>query len=215
MQMQCGVDEAGRGPMLGPLVVGAVWCDDVSVLEDIGVKDSKKLTPAQREKMYGEIDEQAPHWEVDIIEPETIDEEMKRLSLNIIELNRFADLAQKHPCDVVIADCPDVDTSRFAAILAERSGIRNVKAEHKADDTYPVVSAASIMAKVTRDRIVEGYEKEFGEPVGSGYPSDPETVGFIEKWIKNHGSAPPHTRTSWKPVKDMLSKRKNTTLDQW
>ncbi len=213
--MICGIDEAGRGPMLGPLVVGAVWSDDDAALRELGVKDSKMLTPAKRESLYDEIARTVPHWEVAVIEAETIDSEMSAKSLNMIELERFASLAAMHPCDLAVADCPDPNTGRFAGTLSQMAGGIPVRAEHKADANYPTVSAASIMAKVTRDRIVEGYREEFGMPVGSGYPSDPVTVDFIEKWIKNHRCAPPHARKSWEPVKAMLSKGKNTTLDDW
>jgi ribonuclease HII len=71
------------------------------------------------------------------------------------------------------------------------------------------------MAKVTRDRMIEDIQKEFGCPVGSGYPSDAVTVAFIEKWIKDNGCAPPHTRTSWEPVKKMISARHMTRISDW
>ena len=90
-----------------------------------------------------------------------------------------------------------------------------VIAKHKADDTYPVVSAASIIAKVTRDRMMEEIRQRFGTDVGSGYPSDRHTMQFIENWIKENGKAPEDVRCSWEPVRVMLSRRSNTKISDW
>lgn len=93
----------------------------------------------------------------------------------------------------------------------------NVKVigRHGADDMFPVVSAASIVAKVTRDRMLAEISEEFGVSIGSGYPSDAETMDFIEKWIKRYGVSPKHTRNSWEPVKRMLSVSANTRITDW
>jgi len=214
--MICGVDEAGRGSVMGPLVVGVVYAEDDGLLKDIGVKDSKKLTPRAREKMYGEITSGAVHWCTVIISAEEIDEQRKRISLNEIELNMFAEGTSRWSSDEIYADCPDVNESSFSqrlgALLGRSEGII---ARHKADDTYPVVSAASIVAKVTRDRMIEEIREEFGTNIGSGYPSDHYTMDFIKAWVDEKGCAPPHVRTSWEPVRDMLSKRSYTRIDQW
>ncbi len=213
--MSCGVDEAGRGPMFGPLVVGAVFCEDDSVLREIGVRDSKMLSPARRERMYDEIVSAAAHWCTVPISAEEIDSLMASKSLNAIELGMFAEAVSRYDADVVYADCPDVNTERFGRTMEAMLNGRRVVAAHKADALYPVVSAASIVAKVTRDRMLEDLGREFGVDVGSGYPSDAVTVAFIEKWIKDNGCAPKHTRTSWEPVRKMLSARKTTSLDEW
>lgn len=214
--MNCGVDEAGRGPMFGPLVVGAVYCSDDSVLREIGVRDSKKLTPAQRERMYDQIDGAVEHWCTVPISAEEIDERMKTQSLNMIELGMFVEAVTRYPADAVYADCPDVNTERFGNIMSARiEDGRRVVAAHKADALYPVVSAASIMAKVTRDRMLDDLRKEFGCEIGSGYPSDETTVRFIENWIKENGSPPKHTRTSWEPVRKMMAARHTASLDDW
>ncbi len=214
--MLCGVDEAGRGSVMGPLVVGVVYAGDDSALKAIGVKDSKKLTPKRREAMYDEILSAADHWYTVIISSEEIDEQRKRLSLNEIELNMFAEGTSKWKADTVYADCPDVNESAFGLRLSALLGNDvEVIARHKADDTYPIVSAASIVAKVTRDRMMEDIHREFGTDVGSGYPSDHYTMDFIHDWIAKNGKAPPHVRTSWEPVREMLSQRKVTRLDDW
>ena len=214
--MFCGVDEAGRGSVMGPLVVGVVFVEDDAPLRDIGVKDSKKLTPKMRERMYDQIIETADHWCTVIITAEEIDEQRKTISLNEIELNMFAEGTTKWDAGAIYADCPDINEVSFTERLRNLIGKDvEVIAKHKADDTYPVVSAASIVAKVTRDRLMDGIREEFGVDVGSGYPSDHYTMDFIQEWIQRNGKAPEHVRTSWEPVRDMLSKRKNTRIDDW
>lgn len=214
--MICGVDEAGRGSVMGPLVVGVVYVEDDTVLREIGVKDSKKLTSKAREKMYDQIASSADHWCVITVSSEEIDEQRKRISLNDIEMNMFAEGVTKWPSSTIYVDCPDVNEASFGNRLsAAVGGSSKIVAKHKADDTYPVVSAASIMAKVTRDRAIDALHEEFGTNVGSGYPSDHYTMDFIADWVKKNGKAPPHVRTSWEPVRDMLSKRANTSLDDW
>ncbi|MCQ2079132.1 MAG: ribonuclease HII [archaeon] len=213
--MLCGVDEAGRGPMFGPLVVGAVFCEDEDVLRDLGVKDSKKLTPAARDRLFDRIESTVPKWCVVPISAEEIDAQMKTQSLNMIELEAFVRAVSQAPADVTYADCPDVDTDRFSSIMSSKLEGRRVVAAHKADVLYPSVSAASIMAKVTRDRMLDDLRKEFSCEIGSGYPSDKVTVQFIEKWIKDNRCAPPHTRTSWEPVKKMLSASRMTKITDW
>ena len=214
--MISGVDEAGRGPAMGPLVVGVVYVESDEALKEIGVKDSKKLTPKARDRMYDLIVEAADHWTTVIISAEEIDEQRKRISLNEIELNMFAEGVTKWRAESIYADCPDINEEAFGARLSNLVGKNaEIIAKHKADDTYPVVSAASIIAKVTRDRMMEDIREEFGVNVGSGYPSDHYTMDFIREWIEKNGTAPPHVRTSWEPVREMLSKRKITTLDDW
>ena len=214
--MFCGVDEAGRGSVMGPLVVGVVYVESDKALKAIGVKDSKKLTPKTREKMYDQIIAAADHWCTVVASSEDIDQQRKSISLNEIELNMFAEGVSKWDTVQILADCPDVNETAFTDRLYAKVG-KDVEiiAKHKADDTYPIVSAASIVAKVTRDRMMESIREEFGADVGSGYPSDTKTMDFIRKWIKENGKAPPNVRTSWEPVREMLSLRKNTRLDDW
>lgn len=213
--MFCGVDEAGRGSVLGPLVVGAVYTDDDKVLKEIGVKDSKKLTPKTREKMYDEIISSVPDYSLVIYPADKIDELMGKISLNDIELGMFVEACSKVPVIRVYADCPDVNEERFSNQMSVRMKGTQIVGRHKADDTYPVVSAASILAKVTRDRMVEDISNEFGIDIGSGYPSDKYTMDFIAKWIKENGKAPKYVRTSWEPVRKLLTVSANTKITDW
>lgn len=210
-----GVDEAGRGPVLGPLVVCAVYSSDPSVFADMGARDSKKLTPKRREELAPMIADAADHVELVIASAEDIDAMRKTQSLNEVELGMFADAVSRHPSEVIYADCPDVNESAFGRALSARVPGAEVVARHKADDTYPVVSAASVVAKVTRDRMMREIGEEFGCPVGSGYPSDPVTIGFIEKWIKENGRPPKHTRTSWETVRRMMSAASVRRITDW
>lgn len=212
--MHCGVDEAGRGSVMGPLVVGAVWVEDDDVLSRIGVRDSKKLTPRMRERMYSEIVDGADHWTVVVATAADIDERRKVKSLNDVELDMFAEAVNTNPCETAYADCPDVNDARFASRLESMCGGTAIIAKHKADDLYPVVSAASIVAKVTRDRMIEDLHRELGD-FGSGYPSDHYTMDFIAGWMRDNGCPPPHARRSWEPVKQMMSARSVRRLDDW
>jgi ribonuclease HII len=212
--MICGVDEAGRGSVLGPLVVGAVYSESDDILKRIGVKDSKKLSPKVRERMYNEISD-ACKISIISISASEIDGRRKEMSLNEIELRMFAEACSGIPASVIYADCPDVNESGFSKDMGRIMNGPEVIAKHKADDIFPIVSAASIIAKVTRDRAIDDLKKEFGRDIGSGYPSDRVTMEFIEKWIKENGSPPPHTRCSWEPVRQMMTVSKNTKISDW
>lgn len=199
---------------MGPLVVGAVFCEDDKDLMALGVKDSKRLTPKARERIFSEMAGVADYTIVTVSAGE-IDARRARESLNEIEMSMFAEAAGHRKVNRIYADCPDVNESGFSNRLSVLTGNVKVIGRHGADDTFPVVSAASIVAKVTRDRMVEEISQEFGVSIGSGYPSDAETMDFIEKWIKRYGVSPKHTRNSWEPVKRMLSVSANTRITDW
>lgn len=213
--MFCGVDEAGRGSVMGPLVVGAVYADDDAPFKAIGVKDSKKLTPKARERMYDQIITASSEYSLVIASAADIDERREKMSLNDVELEMFREAVSKIPVMRVYADCPDVNEMSFSSALSVRLNNTTVIGRHKADDTYPIVSAASIIAKVTRDRMIADISEEFGTDIGSGYPSDPYTMDFIEKWIKENGVSPKHTRNSWEPVRKLLMVSANTKITDW
>ncbi len=211
----CGIDEAGRGSVMGPLVVGIVRTDDDKGLMSLGVKDSKKLTPRKRETIYAELVESYDTHVIEVSAAE-IDRQRDHISLNEIELNMFAEAFNGLSAGTLYADCPDVNERNFSeSMRAKCGGVCRVVAEHKADDRYPVVSAASIVAKVTRDRRITEISKEFGINIGSGYPSDRITMDFIERWIKEKGRAPAYTRCSWEPVRRLTSLAANTKISDW
>ena len=213
--MFCGVDEAGRGPVMGPLVVGAVYVDDDTPLRELGVKDSKKLSPKRREELYDRIIDAAEGYSIITLSAEEIDARRARMSLNMVEMEMFAEAVSRMPVTRVYVDCPDPNEEKFGNMLSVRIDNTPVTARHKADDTYPVVSAASVLAKVTRDRLIAEISEEFGENIGSGYPSDPVTISFIEKWLKEKGCTPRHTRNSWDTVKNLKSRLLVRKITDW
>ncbi|MCD6370514.1 MAG: ribonuclease HII [Thermoplasmata archaeon] len=212
--MGCGVDEAGRGPVIGPLVIVGV-CADREKLIQLGVKDSKKLSKRRREALEKEIKKIAERVVVKIIEPEEIDRLRREITLNEIEVMGFAEVINELNCMVVYVDAADADASRFARNI-QKYLQKEVKiiSEHKADEIYPEVSAASIIAKVERDRRIEEIIREIGD-FGSGYPSDPRTSKFLENYYKEHGEFPPHTRHSWKNARRIKAKAKQKSIEEF
>lgn len=216
--LQCGGDEAGRGAILGPLVLGmvAVKTSSLHRLSEIGVRDSKILSEKRRTQLFGEISEIVEDIKVDIIHASEINQAMmNHISLNELEAVRFAGLFDRieKEVNVVYLDSPDVIPERFGTrfkMLSSKStavvgiktprvkGVKYVKiiSEHKADVRYPVVSAASIIAKVTRDREIKKLEKQLKIQIGSGYPSDYKTIDAITKNLKT-GILDNHIRQRW------------------
>lgn len=213
--MMCGVDEAGRGPVMGPLVVAAVMVDDERPLKAMGVADSKLLSPRRREELDRQIRAIATV-ETVTVSAADIDEFLKESTLNILEVKHFAALIDRlHPHSVYI-DAADVIEERFGRRVQELLTCRpEMVCRHRADATYPVVSAASVIAKVARDRAIGELEESVGRPIGSGYAHDEVTLKFIREWLRDTGSLPPQVRTSWKTTKDILSMSKVKRLTDW
>jgi len=229
--MLIGIDEAGRGPVIGPMVIAGVRTTEEAVEEFLekGVKDSKRLTPGRREELAKLIRSRGDVF-MEVLGPERIDEERKKETLNLIEARNYAKVLANLLVDLepeqvkettAYVDSVDVDEIRFRdtikAFLPDSLKGVEIVSKHKADDIYPVVGAASIIAKTKRDADVAAIAKELGKELGSGYPSDPVTVQFLEYWMQEHGELPPHVRRSWKTVKDLLRKHdtKYKTLDDY
>lgn len=215
--MLCGADEAGRGPVMGPMVVAAVKVESDDFLREIGVRDSKKCAPRRRERLAGLIKENS-EYQTAIISPEEIDWMREEMTLNEIEVDAFAEVLNRLGtayCELYL-DAADVNEERFGEEIGKRLERRPAKivAKHGGDDLFPVVSAASIIAKVTRDAEIERIKEELGE-IGSGYPADPVTQKFLRKWVNEHGDLPPHTRRSWKSAKKALQMGKIRSLDEF
>ncbi len=213
--MICGVDEAGRGPVLGPLVVAGVMVDSDVPLRQLNVRDSKKLTPERRELLAPEIRKVA-RCELVVVPAKDIDVMRAEMSLNDFEARLFASLIEKLHPDTAYVDAVDVDEIEFKRDVQKHVPFEvEVVSQHEADDLFPVVSAASIIAKVRRDAEMRAIEQEIGVPLGSGYPSDPVTIAFLEKWIREKGSPPPHTRTTWDTTRRLLAESRNRKLDDY
>lgn len=240
--MGIGIDEAGRGPVIGPLVICALYSPHASVLVKMGAKDSKVLDPGTREG----IDLRLSHLPRSLVTiPATcIDEARTVMTMNDLEVYGFASAlsslasgepllhmampvgclvevrGRAPPCKVWM-DAADVDEGRFTDRTRTESAAIGLPdgfvltGRHRADSSYPEVSAASIAAKVRRDLLVKGISSELGEDVGSGYPNDPITIRFLESYIERTGDLPAHTRRSWDTARTMLNRGRNRSLSEF
>lgn len=213
-----GLDEAGRGSVLGPLVVGglAVPVERIPELRPMGVRDSKALPPARREALYDAVRAigraQTVH-----IEPGRIDPRVARGELNELEAEVFAELIRALSPDEVRVDACDPNAARFGRTVRRLSGLAvPVRSRHKADRDDPVVGAASILAKVERDRALAQLERELACPIGSGYPSDTTTMRFLSRWLDDHPKErPPWLRQSWAPTRKLLGLKASHRLEEF
>jgi ribonuclease HII len=206
-----GVDEAGRGPVLGPLVVAAVLVESQAPLRRLGVKDSKLLTPKKREELEPKIRELARRVETVVITPAELNKKMPKTNLNKIEAAAFAALLRKLQPSEAIVDACDVDAARFGRNVAARMRLPTcvLRAEHEADLNHPVVAAASIVAKVLRDEHMAQLSKEHGA-CGSGYSHDAVTQTFLKGWVERHGALPPFARHEWATSKRLVASKDHT-----
>ena len=213
-----GVDEAGRGCVIGPLVVAgvAVKSENLSLLVELGVKDSKLLTPKKREALYPEIIKLAESHHIIKVAPSQIDKAVqstRRLhKLNRLEAQTMAQVIQALKPDQVYVDAADVLENRFKNHIRECLTIKTrITSKHKADLTYPVVSAASIIAKVERDGEIANLKVQYGD-FGSGYLTDDRTIDFLKRLLEEFGDYPSCVRQSWKTAK--RAKSENGTLQK-
>lgn len=202
-----GVDEAGRGCIIGPLVVAGVSIKEerIPALKQLGVKDSKLLQPRKRETLATEIGRLAEKQVIVKLAPADIDRVVKSgrklHKLNRLEAQTMTRIIEALKPDVAYVDAADVLEERFKHHIQEGLSFKaKIVAEHKADRTYPVVSAASIIAKVERDREIAALIGEYGD-FGSGYLADPRTMQFLKQWLQTYGEYPDCVRKSWKPAK--------------
>ena len=218
--MICGADEAGRGPCFGPLVVAGILVDNDSELVRIGVADSKQLTPRRREQLAPMIQKIASKYEIIIMPADDIDDLRKTMTLNELEVFVYSKIIGKLHPDVCYVDAVDVKEERFGRdILSHLSYKPRIISEHKADAKYPIVGAASILAKVTRDQQVKQIAKELEPklnlPLGSGYPSDPVTKKFLKAWVTQFGELPPYVRRSWETCQQLIKEKNTKRLDEF
>lgn len=213
-----GVEEAGRGPVLGPMVMAicAIKKDEEYKLKNIGVKDSKLLSPIQREDMFDTIKEITTH-AIIVLQPKDIDAALNdpNMNLNKLEAVTSADLinsiTQGIKVDQVILDCPSTNIPVYENYVKVKIKDSKVKiiGEHKADLNHVIVGAASILAKVTRDRLIEEIKHKIGENFGSGYPSDPRTISFLKSNWKTHAHL---FRKTWKTYQKVADAHKQKGL---
>lgn len=213
--MICGVDEAGKGAVLGPLVVAAVAAESHAACEGLGFADSKTLAPLRREALYKVI---CATFQVSVIfiEATEIDRRRKRETMNEIVAGAHAGvIAALLPLEKAICDACDVDEERYAATVgAHLHHACPVDAHHHADQNLPLVGAASIVAKVCRDREIRKYQTDYGN-IGSGYPSDSVTISFLENYLAAADAPPAIARCSWKTVEAMVARRQQATFSDY
>ncbi|MCL9813511.1 ribonuclease HII [Natranaeroarchaeum aerophilus] len=208
-----GADEAGRGPALGSMFAGAVAVGDPDYLPD-GVADSKQLTRAHRAELYEQLcDDDRIRTAVAEIPTGRIDDPETDMNTLTVEAQAAAIGQVVSAGDEGVVDACDPSESRFARRVADAvPATIEITAEHGADDAYPIVAAASIVAKVARDRHVDALAERYGA-VGSGYPSDPTTREFLEEYVAEHGALPSCARESWGTCADVLAAAEQTGLD--
>jgi len=216
---QIGVDEAGKGPVLGPMVAAVVRIDDEADLP-ADVADSKRLTESKRESLATQLRESpAVEIGVGVVNTDEIDApETDMNSLTVAaQVRAISDVAGDG--DRALVDAGDVSESRFARRVAEgvaEDGVDiDVTAEHGADDGSRLVGAASIIAKVERDSRIAGLNEGYDADIGSGYPSDPTTRAFLADHVDRHGDLPACARASWSTCEDVLAAAEQSGLDEF
>jgi ribonuclease HII len=204
-----GIDEAGRGSVLGPLVVGGFLAREADVprLVELGVRDSKMLTSARRADLY-EVLAKVGRRERIVLSPKTIDSFVREGRLNELEARAFGRLVRRTRPFRVFVDACDTDARRFGGRVAHWGGVSPevIVSRHKADRDLPLVGAASIVAKVVRDRAVARLAKRLGTEIGSGYPSDPVTRAFVEESLRDPAAERPWLRHSWATTETLKPK---------
>ena len=203
----CGVDDAGRGSMIGPLVISGITIDkkNVKKLKSIGVQDSKKLSSKKREILYKKIIEIVDDYYVVRISPKTIDQNVFKHKLNDLEAKNMAKVIKKLDPHTAYVDSCDVDYKRFGREISSLTSNSRIVSRHHADSRFTVVAAASIIAKVSRDKSIHRLKKNFD--LGSGYPSDKNTVKCVKKLLSSRKQSYPFIRMSWKPVQKIINKK--------
>ncbi len=206
----CGVDDAGRGPVIGPLVIAGIGIEEEKLeqLRSLGVRDSKKLTPEVRMKISIEIPKIVDEYHIVELEAAHLDLVVNRSprfqGLNLLEAKAMADVIEKLKPHLAYVDASDTRPERFKNNILEHLTFRpKLVAEHHADEKYPSVSAASILAKVRRDSRIEELRKEYGD-IGSGYAHDPITVRFLSEYYLMNQDFPPIVRRSWKTLRNIV-----------
>ncbi|OXU26139.1 hypothetical protein TSAR_003325 [Trichomalopsis sarcophagae] len=218
---QLGVDEAGRGPVLGPMVYGIAYAplSQKKLLVNMGCADSKSLTEEKRDAIFDKICDNGDKmgYAVDAISPNYIANCMYRrtkTSLNEVSMNSAISLIkQAIDSGVFVAEIyvdtvgkPEKYQAKLEGIFP---GIKIVVAK-KADSTYPIVSAASICAKVSRDHALRAWqfrEAENESEYGSGYPNDPVTKSWLSSNVDLIFGFPQLVRFSWSTAEKILESK--------
>ena len=213
MKLILGIDEAGRGPVIGPMVIAGYCIEEekIDLLKSLGVRDSKELTRKQREDIYNEILKLTDKYKYIIIDPKIIDYYVYKNKLNYLEFEDMIKIIEEIKPNKVIIDSPIVNTKKVIEYIKNNLRINiEIVAENKADKKYPVVSAASIIAKVIRDREIDKIKEKINIDFGSGYPSDERTIKAIKE---NYEILKNYTRESWMTIKKIRGENQKNIFD--
>lgn len=211
--LRAGVDEAGKGPVLGSMFAACVVANPADLPDD--VDDSKDLTAEHREELAAVIRDRAHAVAVTEIPVERIDD--PETDMNTLTVAAHAEALGPVARDglATYLDAGDTNAVRFERRVADRVGADlDLRAEHGADAAYPIVGAASIVAKVERDAHVATLASEYGD-LGSGYPGDSTTREFLEDYIEAHGELPACARESWQTSRDVRNAAGQAALDDF
>ncbi|MFC1666101.1 ribonuclease HII [Nanoarchaeota archaeon] len=216
-----GIDDAGRGPVIGPMILAGCLIDDNTAKEfkKLGITDSKNLNPKKREILAEKIREKAEIFEIIIVSAPKIDKSNHNgTKLNEVEAIACASIINKINKGFnkvkVIVDCPSVNIIKWTDFLKTKIKVLSnleISCEHKADKNHIAVSAASILAKSIREKEMTKIKKIYGNGVGSGYCSDPATKKFLEKYAIKHKDKGIFRKT-WITWKNAHKKIKQKTL---
>jgi ribonuclease HII len=212
--MQIGADEAGKGPVLGPMVAAAVRAPVESIPD--GVDDSKRLAPARRGDLAARLrDDDAVDVGLGVVTPARIDDPDTDMNSLTVAAQAEAVAAVVADDDALTVDAGDVDADRFGRRVRDALPVAvDVRAEHRADERHAHVAAASVVAKVERDARIEALAEEYGD-VGSGYPSDARTRDFLADYVADHGELPACARASWSTCADVLAAAEQSSLAEF
>lgn len=208
-----GIDEAGRGPVIGPMVIAAVTVNSnqLPYLNKLGLKDSKLIKRSKRRKLFPIIKNQIREVRFAVVTPEQIDKN----NINQIELTQIANLINRVSPDRVYFDLPvnPAGASGYHNDLRDLLGDRSIEliGENRADNKFSIVSAASILAKVKRDKNIQKLHGKHGD-FGWGYPAEKKTQEFLLRCLKERGSFPECVRKRWKTVKKIENRESNPEL---
>lgn len=209
-----GIDEAGRGPVIGPMVMAGAMIEEGNESQLGDVKDSKLVSQKNRIILERNIKNQTKY-EIIVIEPEIIDAAVLsgELNLNWLEAHKQAEIINKLKPDKAIIDCPSINCKAYEEYLQNLIENKDIEliVEHKADENYPICSAASILAKTEREKQMGDIKRKYGK-TGSGYPADPYTKEFIKN---NWNKCPEIFRKSWSTYKRFAEKSKQTSLPDY
>jgi ribonuclease HII len=214
MTLLLGIDDAGRGPVLGPMILAGVLIkpSEEKIIASWGAKDSKLLFPTKRKKISDQIKKHFKH-HIETSTPKEID---NHKNLNTLEAEKAAKIINKLTKNLnekvqVIIDCPSINIKSWSndvqKLLKNPKNI-SLSCEHKADLHHPIVSAASIIAKEKREDEIYKLKLKLKTDFGSGYPADPKTKEFIEENFDN----PKYNsiiRFSWNTVKKLIKAKKS------